>query len=121
MKSTNAPANIDDYISQFPGDVQQMLMQMRTTIQLAAPQATEAISYGIPTFRLNGNLVHFAAYQHHIGFYPGPAAIEAFLDELTHYKCAKGTVQFPLHQPLPLSLIRDMVSFRAMQNLSVKK
>ena len=89
---------IDEYIAYFPVDVQKILQQVRETIKSVAPAATEAIAYGIPTFRLNGNLVHFAGYAHHIGFYPGAEGIEVFKNEFSMYKVSKGTVQFPLDQ-----------------------
>jgi uncharacterized protein YdhG (YjbR/CyaY superfamily) len=112
------PESIDAYIAQFPPEVQTLLTQMRQTIQKAAPSATEAISYQIPTFKLNGNLVHFAAFKKHIGFYPGAAGIAAFQDELAGYKSAKGSVQFPLDEALPLALVEKIVKFRAAQNLA---
>ena len=110
-------ASIDAYIATFPPEVQALLQQMRQTIQKAAPKATEAISYQIPTFRLQGNLVHFAGFKKHIGFYPGAAGIAAFQGELAGYKSAKGSVQFPLDQPLPLALVTKIVKFRVKQNL----
>ncbi len=96
-------------------------MQVRETIRASAPQAEETIKYGIPTFTLHGNLVHFGAYKHHIGFYPAPSGIEAFKKELSVYKCAKGSVQFPVDKPLPLTLITKIVKFRVKENLSKKK
>ena len=113
----NKPETIDSYINGFPPETQVLLQQLRQTIHSAAPDATEKISYGMPTFYLNGNLVHFAAYQHHIGLYPAPSGIEAFQKELHSYKHAKGSVQFPIDQPLPLDLIRRIVTFRAAGNL----
>jgi uncharacterized protein YdhG (YjbR/CyaY superfamily) len=110
------PDSIDAYIAQFPLEVQERLTQMRQTIQKAAPDATEAMSYQIPTFKLNGNLVHFAGYKKHIGFYPGSAGIAAFQDDIAGYKNAKGSVQFPLDKPLPLALVRKMVKYRVAQN-----
>ena len=110
--------NIDEYIALFPPETQRLLRQMRETIRAAAPQATEKISYQIPTFFLNGNLVHFAAFKHHIGFYPAPRGIEAFKEELAGYGGAKGTVQFPIDKPLPLDLVRRIVEFRVADNLS---
>ncbi|HEV7241637.1 MAG TPA: DUF1801 domain-containing protein [Thermoanaerobaculia bacterium] len=113
MKTGSAPKTIDEYIAGFPKDVQKLLQQVRKTIQKAAPDAEEAIKYQIPTFTLNGgNLVHFAAYKEHIGFYPAPRAIEEFKDELGAYAGAKGTVRFPLDKPIPLDLIGRMVKFR---------
>jgi uncharacterized protein YdhG (YjbR/CyaY superfamily) len=110
------PKNIDEYISIFPADVRAKLETMRTTIHKAAPKAEEAISYMIPTFRLHGNLVHFAGYKNHIGFYPGAAGIEAFQKELKDYETSKGTVQFPLDKPLPLKLVTAITKFRVIQN-----
>ena len=110
MKRT--PKDIDEYISGFPPGVQKMLQQIRTTIHKAAPDAEEAISYQIPTFRLNGNLIHFAAYKQHIGLYPAPREHPDFKDELSAYAGGKGTVQFPLDRPVPLDLIRRIVRFR---------
>jgi uncharacterized protein YdhG (YjbR/CyaY superfamily) len=109
--------SIDEYIASFPEDIRALLTQMRETIRAAAPDAEEKISYQMPTFALKGNLVYFAAYKHHIGFYPAPRGIEAFKDELAAYKGAKGSVQFPLDQPLPLDLIRRIVEYRVAENL----
>lgn len=106
------PTTIDEYIAQFPEDVQEILSQIRAVVREAAPQATEKISYQMPTFYLNGNLVHFAAHPRHIGFYPTPAGIEAFKDELSGYKSSKGAVQFPLDRPIPYDLISRIVKFR---------
>ena len=114
---TNSPDSIDTYIAQFPPEVQTLLQQMRQTIQKAAPSATEAISYQIPTFKLNGTLVHFAGFKKHIGFYPGAAGIAAFKGELAGYKSAKGSVQFPLGKALPLALVGKIVKFRVEQEL----
>src|SRR5512139_2106359 len=111
-----APRSIDDYIAGFPSDVQEILEKVRAAIRKAAPAAEEAIRYQIPTFTLNGNLVHFAAFKKHIGFYPTPAGIEAFRDELSAYEGAKGSVKFPLDRPIPLALIGRIVKFRAKQN-----
>ncbi|MEO7175120.1 MAG: DUF1801 domain-containing protein [Saprospiraceae bacterium] len=104
--------NIDEYISAFPAETQKHLEAIRAAIQKAAPEAVEAISYQIPTFKLNGNLVHFAAFKSHIGLYPAPQGIEAFKDELSKYKGAKGSVQFPLDKPMPLDLISRIVKYR---------
>jgi uncharacterized protein YdhG (YjbR/CyaY superfamily) len=109
--------SIDEYIASFPEDVQVKLQQMRAAIQVAAPQAQEKISYQMPTFFLHGNLVHFAAFKKHIGFYPTPSGIASFAKELAGYQNAKGSVQFPLDQPLPLALIGEMVKFRVAENL----
>ena len=110
---------IDEYIAAFPPDVQSILEAMRNTIRESAPEAQEAMAYGIPTFRLNGNLVHFAAFKHHIGFYPGgPSAIEAFKNELTQFKQSKGTIQFPIDNPIPFELVKKIVKFRVKENKS---
>lgn len=113
-------SNIDEYIAEFPDEVQKRMQQIRKTIQKAAPEAVEAISYQMPTYKLNGNLVHFAAYNKHIGFYPAPQGIEQFKEELSKYKGAKGSVQFPLDQPLPLDLIEMIVKYRVEQNKMIK-
>lgn len=112
----DAPQTIDAYIAAFPADVQAILQQIRATIHEAVPDATEAISYQMPTFKLNGNLVHFAAFKNHIGFYPVPSGIEAFKDELAAYPQGKGSVQFPLDRPIPYDLIRRIALFRAEEN-----
>ncbi len=112
---------IDDYISTFSPNVRNILEEIRRAIRDAAPTAEEAISYGMPTFKLHGNLVHFAAYKNHIGFYPsGPSAIEAFKDQLSEYDQSKGTIRFPLDQPIPLELVKQIVRFRVKQNESKK-
>src|SRR6266849_1590117 len=113
----HGPKNMDDYIDRFPKEVQQVLKKMRLTIKKAAPQAKETIGYGIPAFTLNGMLVWFAAFQRHIGFYPGASAIAAFKMELSAYKGAKGSVQFPFDKPLPLALVSRIVKFRVKHNL----
>jgi uncharacterized protein YdhG (YjbR/CyaY superfamily) len=113
--------NIDDYVDRFPKEVQQLLKKMRLTIKKAAPKAKETISYGIPTFTLDGYLVWFAAFKNHIGFYPGASAITVFKKELSAYKGAKGSIQFPFDEPLPLALVSRIVKFRVKQNLSKKK
>ena len=112
---------IDEYIATFPPGVQNILEQMRETIHETAPEAEEAIKYGIPTFTLKGNLVHFAAFEHHIGFYPTPSAIEAFKGELSPYKTTKGTVQFPIDEPIPFDLVRRMVQFRVKESLEGRR
>ena len=112
--------SIDQYIQGFPEAVQRKLSEMRSTIRKAAPEATEKINYGVPTFYLNGNLVHFAAFAHHIGFYPTPSAITRFQKELKQYKSAKGSVQFPHDEPLPLDLVRSIVEFRVGENSKTK-
>ncbi len=108
---------IDDYIAGLPQEVQAVLHKVRVTIKKAAPDAEETINYGIPTFTLKGNLVHFAAYKRHIGFYPTPSGIEKFKDELSVYEGAKGSVQFPLDKVMPLGLISKIVKFRVKENL----
>ncbi|PKA16451.1 iron chaperone [Leptospira haakeii] len=104
--------SIDEYIKTFPKEVQSLLQELRKVIQEEAPEASEKISYQIPTFYLNGNLVHFAAYKNHIGFYPGASGIAKFKKEIDKYKNAKGSVQFPIDQPLPFTLVRKIVKFR---------
>ncbi|MEZ4901630.1 MAG: DUF1801 domain-containing protein [Spirosomataceae bacterium] len=115
---THKPENIDSYIADFPQDIQILLEQMRATIRQAAPEAEEGISYGMPVFRLKGNLVYFAAFKKHIGFYALPTGNEAFREELSAYKTGKGSVQFPIDRPLPLALIAKMVKFRIEENLA---
>jgi len=112
---TATPRNIDEYIAGFPRDVQQTLQKIRGIIRDAAPDAEETIKYRMPTFVLHGNLVHFAGFDKHIGFYPTPSAIEAFGSELARYASAKGSVQFPLDKPAPFTLIRRMVEFRVKE------
>jgi len=112
---------MDTYIAQFPDHVRELLEELRRVIRESAPHAEEAMRYGIPTFRLNGNLVHFAAYKNHIGFYPTPSGISAFSDELSVYKVSKGTVQFPLDKPVPWDLVRKIVHYRVKENLERKK
>jgi uncharacterized protein YdhG (YjbR/CyaY superfamily) len=114
--SRSAAQTIDDYIAGFPAPIQALLSQLRAAIRRAAPEAAEKISYRIPTFYLKGNLVHFAAFEHHIGFYPGPTGIAQFRAELSKYKSAKGSVQFPLDEPLPLELVVTIVQFRVAEN-----
>jgi uncharacterized protein YdhG (YjbR/CyaY superfamily) len=118
MKSKPAETNnsIDDYIKKFPEDTQHLLNQIRATIQKTAPQAAEKIAYGIPTYHYNGNLVHFAAFKNHIGFFPTPSAIEAFQKQLKPYKTSKGAIQLPMTDPLPRKLIELIVIFRLKQN-----
>ena len=119
--SRKAPQNFDDYLERFPKDAQQRLQKMRLAVKKAAPKAKEMISYGIPAFTLNGTLVWFAAFKNHIGFYPRTSAIAAFKKELSGYKGAKGSVQFPFDKPLPISLIERMVKFRVKENISKGK
>ncbi|HKH90957.1 MAG TPA: DUF1801 domain-containing protein, partial [Gemmatimonadaceae bacterium] len=119
--SASTITTIDEYIDGFPVDVQSRLRELRATIRRAAPMATEKIAYRMPTFYLDGNLVHFAAFQNHIGFYPAPRGIEAFRDALSNYKGAKGSVQFPHDEPLPLALIAKIVEFRVGETLEKKE
>jgi uncharacterized protein YdhG (YjbR/CyaY superfamily) len=107
---------IDDYIAGFSPDVQEKLQQVRDTIRKAAPDAGETIKYQLPTFVLNGNLVHFGAFKTHIGFYPTPSGINKFKKELSAYQGAKGSVQFPLDKPIPLALISKIVKFRVKES-----
>jgi len=109
--------SIDEYIATFPEETQKILEELRETIKAAAPDAVEKISYQMPTFFLKGNLVHFAAWKHHIGFYPTPSGTEAFKEELSIYEGAKGSIKFPIDKPLPLDLIRKIVKFRVAENL----
>ena len=112
-------STIDEYIKTFPTNTQSILEKMRQTIKESAPEAVEAISYQMPTFKLNGkNLVHFAAFKNHIGFYPIPSGIEAFKKELSPYKQGKGSVQFPLDKPIPYDLVEKIVKYRVKENRS---
>lgn len=115
--SPTAPTNIDDYIAGFPPDVRAILEKIRETIRAAAPDAEETMSYQMPTFTLKGNLVHFAAFKKHIGFYPVPTGIEEFKSELAGYEGGKGSVKFPLDRPIPFDLISKIVAFRVKENL----
>jgi uncharacterized protein YdhG (YjbR/CyaY superfamily) len=111
------PKDIDEYIASFPKDIQEILEKLRTTIRKAAPDAEEIINYQIPTFTLKGNLVHFAAFKKHIGFYPTSTGIEVFKKELSAYEGAKGSVKFPLDKPIPFDLISKIVTYRVKENL----
>jgi uncharacterized protein YdhG (YjbR/CyaY superfamily) len=108
---------IDEYISAFPKPIQEILQKLKKTIKESAPQAQEAISYQIPTFKLNGNLVHFAAFKDHIGFFPTPSPIVAFKKELSKYKTSKGTIRFPINEPIPFDLVSKIVKYRVKENL----
>ncbi|MBN2074128.1 MAG: DUF1801 domain-containing protein [Dehalococcoidales bacterium] len=108
--------DVDNYIAGFPEDVREILAKLRKLIREAAPQAEEMIKYGVPTFRLNGNLVHYAAYKKHIGFYPTPSGINAFEKDLEPYELSKSTVRFPLDKPIPYELIEKIVKFRVKEN-----
>jgi uncharacterized protein YdhG (YjbR/CyaY superfamily) len=112
---------IDEYIAAFPRDVRDILQELRQTIRDAAPDAKETISYQIPAFQLNGNLVYFAAFKNHIGFFPTSSAISKFKKELSQYDTSKGTVRFPINEPIPLDLIRKIVKFRVKENLDKKR
>lgn len=116
-KEKTVPQNIDEYLAVLPEDVKAIMETVRKLIHEAAPDAIETMSYQIPTFDLHGNLVHFAAFKNHIGFYPAPSGMEAFKEELSAYKGAKGSVQFPLNQPIPYDLITRIVKFRVQENL----
>lgn len=110
-------ASIDEYIATFPEEIQTILQEIRETIKAAAPDAEEKISYQMPTFALKGNLVHFAAFKNHIGFYPTPSGTEAFKEEIANYQAAKGSIRFPLDEPMPLDLITRIVKMRVDENL----
>ena len=114
--NAKTPQNIDEYIEMFPMDVQEKLQKIRKTVQQAAPEATEKMSYQMPKFYLFGNLVHFAAFKNHIGFYPTPSGITVYDEALTQYKRAKGSVNFPMDQPIPYDLIDKIVRFRVAEN-----
>lgn len=118
MKKRTTATNISEYVALYPPGVQALLEKIRATIRKAAPQAIERISYQIPTFSQCGNLVHFAAYEHHIGFYPGASAVKHFKKEIAAYDSAKGSVQFPLNRPVPFGLITRVVKFRLKENLA---
>ena len=117
MQAAASPIqSIDDYIASFPPDIQERLHAMRATIRAAAPEAEERIAYQMPTFWQGGNLVHFAAFKNHIGFYPTPSGIEAFAADLARYPGSKGAIRFPLDEPLPLDLVRRIVEHRVAEN-----
>lgn len=117
MKENRPPdSTIDDYIAEFPPEIQDILQKIRKTIKSAAPDAEEKISYQMPTFVLCGNLVHFAAFKNHIGFYPTPSGVDGFKDELVEYVSAKGSIQFPLSAPIPYDLISRIVTYRVAEN-----
>ncbi|WP_139991831.1 iron chaperone [Paenibacillus paridis] len=108
---------IDQYVANYPPEIQDILEQIRSVIKKAAPEATEKIGYQMPTFVLHGNLVHFAAYKNHIGLYPAPSGIEAFKQQLSPYKGAKGSIRFPLDEPIPYELISEIVKYRVAENI----
>jgi uncharacterized protein YdhG (YjbR/CyaY superfamily) len=112
---------IDEYIRTFPKDIQKILEQVRQAIKKSAPEAEETINYQIPTFKLNGNLVHFAAFKSHIGFYPAPSGLKTFKKEISNYKSSKGSVQFPIDEPIPVSLISKIVKYRVKENSAKTK
>jgi uncharacterized protein YdhG (YjbR/CyaY superfamily) len=116
-----ADQSVEDYIGRFPDNIRAILEKVRTTIRKAAPKAGEKIGYGIPTFTLNGNLVHYAAFKNHIGFYPTSSGIKKFKQELSNYRGAKGSVQFPLDKPIPFKLVSKIVAFRVQENLKKAK
>ena len=115
--TSDSLVTIDDYIAGFPEQIQVILQQIRMIVREVAPEAKETIKYQMPTFTLKGNLVHFAAFKNHIGFYPTPTGIETFQKELSPYKGAKGSVRFPLDQPIPFDLIKQIVAFRVEEEL----
>ncbi len=121
METKKSFTSIDEYIESFPKETQKILREIRATIKAAAPQAEEKISYQMPTFFLNGNLIHFAAFKNHIGLYPTPSGTEAFKEEIAKYKAAKGSIQLPLDEPMPLNLISRIVKFRVAENLQKAK
>ena len=121
MEKKEKSKTIDEYIKTFPEDIQPILEKMRKTIRRAAPEAVESISYHIPTFKLNGNLVWFAAFKKHIGFYPTSSGIRAFRKELSPYEAAKGSVQFRIDKPIPYDLVSKIVKFRVKENLKEKR
>ena len=116
-----AYSTIDEYIVLFPKEIQEKLREIRRVIHETAPEATEKISYQMPTFFLNGNLVHFAAFKNHIGFYPAPTGLDTFKEEIDQYPHSKGAVQFPFDRPIPFDLVRRIVVFRREENLKKKK
>lgn len=117
MEASQKISSIDEYIAGFPEDVQAVLKQMRAVIRAAAPHAKEKISYGIPTFYTTENLVHFAGYKGHVGFYPSPSGIEHFKRELAEYELSRGTVRFPLDKPIPYDLVTRITEFRVNESL----
>jgi uncharacterized protein YdhG (YjbR/CyaY superfamily) len=114
-------STIDEYIALFPKEIRKILTGLRKTIRAAAPDAAERISYQMPTYWQNGNLVHFAAYKNHIGFYPTPSGIQAFKKELSDYEGSKGAIRFPIDKPLPLDLIRNIAEYRVLENAKKDK
>ena len=122
MKPDASPAaDVDSYIADFPKETQKLLKLVRSTIKKNAPKATEDISYMMPAYKLHGALVYFAGYKNHIGFYPGAAGIAGFKKDIAKYKNPKGSVQFPLDEPLPVALITKIVKFRVQENLKKER
>jgi len=119
--SPSVARSVNEYFKTLSGDTLKKMQQVRQVIREAAPEAEEKISYAIPTFYLHGNLVHFAAFKNHIGFYPGSSGIQAFDEELTSYKRAAGSVQFPLSEPMPINLIKKIVRYRVKENMEAAK
>jgi uncharacterized protein YdhG (YjbR/CyaY superfamily) len=117
MEKKKQVNTIDEYIATFPKQIQDILQELRQTIRESAPQAQEAISYQIPTFKLNGNLVHFGAFKDHIGFFPTSSGVAAFRKELSKYEISRGTIRFPLDKPIPFDLVRKIVKYRVTENL----
>lgn len=115
MSASSGRQEIDEWIQRFPPDTQKLLRQIRAVVTQAVPEAEEVICYGIPTLRLKKNLLHYAAFEHHIGLYPTPGALQHFAEQLKGYKQGKGSVQFPLDEPLPLTLIHEIAKFRAAE------
>jgi uncharacterized protein YdhG (YjbR/CyaY superfamily) len=121
QKMAHVTKNIDEYIGGFPPDIQETLNKIRNFIKTEVPEAVEKISYGMPTFYLNGNLVHFAAFKDHYGFFPAPSGIDHFEKELAPYRAGKGTLQFPLDKPLPWDTLKKVIRFRVDENLQKGK
>ena len=119
--NSKTAANVDEYIEQFPANVQAILQKLRDTIKKTAPAAEELISYQMPAFKYHGMLVYFAGYKNHIGFYPTSSPMKVFKDRLTNYKTSKGAIQFPINEAIPLTLVKDIVKFRIKENLEKEK
>jgi uncharacterized protein YdhG (YjbR/CyaY superfamily) len=117
---TVQPKNIDEYITNFPVEIREVLEKVRYAVRIAAPDAQEAIKYGMPAFQLHGEVVYFAAFKHHVGFYPAPIAVPEFERDLSVYKVGKGSIQFPLDEQMPLNLIKKLVKFYLLGNRGKK-
>ena len=117
MGSIKTPESVDEYILNYPADIQKKITEIRSVIKKAAPDAVEKVSYGMPAYTFKGMLLYYAAHTNHIGFYPTPSAIEAFRKELSAYKPSRGTIHFPLDKPLPIKLIKDITAFRVQENI----